>query len=142
MEAYPSKGVDSVFALVVVLISAGEGIRSNVAIFFGGLSFPLYLNHWIGHFVVHAYEKIVIDLSEPVVIGAAYFVSVVIAGVMYWGIDRQIQLRRGRWYSDLLGRRLMIAGYALFAIGVVAGGAMHLYGPHGSPPVSSTANAA
>jgi peptidoglycan/LPS O-acetylase OafA/YrhL len=140
MESNPSFSLASgVFALGIVLLASGEGRRTNIGIFFGGLSFPLYLNHWIGIFVVHAFEKRIFELSEPVVIFTSYLLNVTIAGILYWIIDRNIQLRRHHWYSDALGHRLMIAGYTLFVIGIIIGGVMHLYGPHGTPPVSLSA---
>lgn len=127
------------FAVAVVLALSASGRRSKVAQFFGGVSYPLYLNHWIAAFVVHAFEKLILRSQLPF---AGYVISdylVAVAGttVLYVLIDREIQRRRNDWFTPQRGRRLGITGYCLLAIGLVAGSAVYQYGPHAQAPVKT-----
>ena len=134
MIANPNHPLKGLFALCVVLLTSGEGVRSTVAVLFGGLSFPLYLNHWIGIFAVHLVEKQVMLLPQWLVITSAYLLNVAIAAALYWLIDRRIQQRRQRHYSDGRGRALAATAYALVAIGFVGGWMLNRVGPHGVDP--------
>jgi len=122
------------FALSVVLATAIRGKRSPVALIAGGLSYPLYLNHWIGAFAVNFVTKRWLPLEIPAHIIAVYTVAVLIALGLYWLVDRQVQIKRNRWYNPVLGRHLALLAYSLVGIGLIAGAALHLFGPHAIVP--------
>lgn len=126
--------VGPLFALSVVVATAIPGKRSPVALIAGGLSYPLYLNHWIGEFAVNFVTKRWLPVEKPVHIAAVYTVAVLIALGLYWVVDRQVQVRRNRWYRPALGRRLAILAYLLVGIGLIAGAALHYFGPHAVVP--------
>jgi peptidoglycan/LPS O-acetylase OafA/YrhL len=131
------KWLQYLLATVVIVLLAVRGRRTAVATFFGGLSYPLYLNHWIGPFAVHFVAKRYLAIPTPLAITLEYALNVAVAAVLYWLVDRQIQLKRGAWYSKLLGWNLAAAAYALLAIGIVVGGLMHFYGPHATVPAEA-----
>lgn len=120
-----------VFALAVVLAASRPGPRSSVALIAGGLSYPLYLNHWIGVFAINFIGNRIVHLNYSVFVVAQYILNIAVAFGLYWVIDRQIQLSRHHWYSPRLGRGLAISAYALVATGLVLGPLMHIYGPRG-----------
>ncbi|MCW2395908.1 MULTISPECIES: acyltransferase family protein [unclassified Sphingobium] len=121
-----------VFAVATVLALAKPGDRNPVAFIAGGLSYPLYLNHWIGVFAVHFVSKRFLPLDHGSFVIAQFILNVGLALALYWLVDRQIQLHRNVWYSRRLGMSLGAVAYALVAIGLVAGTLMHLLGPRGA----------
>ena len=122
------------FSVAMVLATAIPGRRSRVGMFLGGLSFPLYLNHWLGLALVHGTAKHAGFADLPALPLVSFLVAVLITVPLYWFVDRWVQKRRNGWYSPRLGRRLGATAYALVLSGLVAGTLMHLYGPHGVVP--------
>lgn len=131
LYVFPGPPLNAGLALLIVLLTSREGIRREAAVVFGGLSYPLYLNHWLGIFAVHFVAKRYVALPEGIVIAASYALNVGVALVLYGLVDRQIQKRRNGWFSPKLGRVLAIAAYTLLCIGLVSGWAMNRYGPLG-----------
>lgn len=123
--------LSGVFAISVVIACARPGARGPWGVAFGGLSFPLYLNHWIGVFAVHAVEKRVMPFSQTTFVVTQYILNIAVAYALYWAMDRNIQRYRDRWYSRAVGTRLAVMAYLLVAIGLVAGTLMTRYGPAG-----------
>lgn len=113
-------------AVAVVLGLARPGRRSHLAQIAGGLSYPLYLNHWIGVFAVNFVTKRGFPVDFLTFVTAQYVLNIGIALALYLAVDRQIQLRRGTWYSDNLGKRLAFTSYALVGTGLIIGGLMQL----------------
>lgn len=109
------------FAISLVLLSAVEGKRSAVGEFLGGISYPLYLNHWIGVFAAHAIFGRFDLRDAPIAKLAAFAGNLAVASILYVLIDQQIQRRRSKFFTPRLGRALAITGYALVAVGVVGG---------------------
>lgn len=124
-------GIAPLFAVAVVVAAARPGARDPLAQVAGGLSYPLYLNHWIGVFAVNFVSKRYVTIGHVEFLTAQYAVNVGIALAMYLTIDRQIQLHRHGWYSEMLGRRLTATSYGLVAIGLVVGSSMQRFGPTG-----------
>ena len=46
-----------IFAVSIVLLAARPGLRQAPGMFFGGISYPMYLNHWMGVFIAHGVAK-------------------------------------------------------------------------------------
>lgn len=115
-------------AVAVVLGLARPGSRSRLAQIAGGLSYPLYLNHWIGVFAVNFVTKRGFPVDFLAFVAAQYVLNIGIALALYLAVDRQIQVRRGSWYSDKLGKRLAFTSYALVGAGLIIGGLMLLAG--------------
>ena len=124
-------------AAAVVIALAIPGRRSPIALIAGGLSYPLYLNHWIGVFAVNFLSKRWFPINETTFIVSQYVLNVLIALAMYWVIDRVIHKRRNAWFSPGMGRSIAYIAYGLVSIGILAGGSMHLFGPHAEVPKTS-----
>lgn len=112
------------FSVATIIAAAKPGPRSQIAQAAGGLSYPLYLNHWIGVFAVNFVSKRYYPVSHDIFVWSEYILNVAIALAFYLAIDRQIQLRRNGWYSAALGWRLGLTAYALVGAGLIAGTAM------------------
>lgn len=110
--------------LCIVLLLAAPGAQSKLGEVLGGLSYPLYLNHWVGTYFIGALFKR-LQLADAVSLrqGVAALFSVLLALLHYWLIDRQIRHRRHLWYSPRAGIVLMSCAYAIFAAGLVFGAA-------------------
>jgi peptidoglycan/LPS O-acetylase OafA/YrhL len=110
----------AIFSTGMVLALATVGPRTRLGMFAGAVSYPLYLNHWIGAFVSHAIGH-KIPLSPLAGIGVAYLFAV-LAGIGAWAVvDRWVMARRRGWYSDKLGRRLALTAYFMVACGIIGG---------------------
>lgn len=109
------------FSLAVVLLLATEGPKSALGAFLGGVSYPLYLNHWTGLFVAHALEKRGFLAAQWLTVAVAVVVSMSHAAGMYWAIDRQVMARRSGWFTPARGWALTAAGFGLVSLGVAGG---------------------
>lgn len=133
---YRSESIDTafitpIFSIAVVVFLAFPGPRSSVAMFLGGLSYPLYLNHWLGLAFINGslkhlgFENLLI---QPLL---AYVASILLTVPLYIFIDRFVMAYREKWFSPSIGKRLAIAAYCLLVIGIIASTLMDKYGPHG-----------
>ncbi|MBT0569183.1 acyltransferase [Curvibacter sp. CHRR-16] len=105
----------------VVLAFSTQGPEHRIGQFLGGMSYPLYLNHWMGAFVANglltpwglreSIAKTVLATAAALVIGALAYVLV----------DRNIARYRNRYYTDNLGMGLLAASFALMSIGLTLG---------------------
>lgn len=110
------------FSTAVVLLCAFPMRRTAVTQWFGGISYPLYLNAWIGIFALHGVMK---HFGIPEV-GWSYEVCFALAAVLgaalfYHSIDRIVMTNRSRYYRKTLGWMLGGIAYALLLIGVTYG---------------------
>ncbi|MBA4306401.1 MAG: acyltransferase [Sphingopyxis sp.] len=117
-----------IFAVAIVIALAKPGRRARLAQTAGGLSYPLYLNHWIGVFAVNFVSKRWLPLDFEMFVLAQYVLNIAVALALYFAVDRQVQLRRGIWYNDELGKRLALTSYALVGSGLILGSALLLAG--------------
>jgi len=124
-----------VFSVAVVVALAFPGKRSKVAIFMGGLSFPLYLNHWLGLALVHGLAKHLGFLEFTFLPLISYITAMAIAVPLYILLDRKIAMYRNEWFTPTLGKSLGITAYVLVVFGIIAGALMYYYGPHGAIPL-------
>jgi peptidoglycan/LPS O-acetylase OafA/YrhL len=109
------------FGLAVVLLLARSGTGSASGAVFGGLSYPLYLNHWIGIYVSNAAVRW-IQIDASLTKHAITFVtSVGFAWLHYLAVDRVIRRQRASWYTERTGRAVMALAYAIFGSGFVYG---------------------
>jgi peptidoglycan/LPS O-acetylase OafA/YrhL len=109
------------FAIGLVLLLAIPGTRSAIGSFLGGVSYPFYLNHWVGAFVSHALMRPLhradSGLAKALAVAAGFVLSV----PLYLAVDRRILRHRNAWYTPRLGWRLAISGFGLVFVGVVGG---------------------
>jgi peptidoglycan/LPS O-acetylase OafA/YrhL len=114
--------------LFIVLLLAVPGKRSAVGAIAGGMSYPLYLNHWVGIFVanflmgrLHAGTGISAWALNAFLQAA---IDIPIAVALYWFIDRRLLIHRAGWYSPRRGAVVTFAAYAIIVVGVAYGFAM------------------
>jgi peptidoglycan/LPS O-acetylase OafA/YrhL len=109
------------FSVALVLLAARPGSRSEVASFWGGVSYPLYLNHWFGRYVGHSLVKH-LHCDTPFANGIANFFVGILVGVGFFRfVDRRVLAVRNGFFTEGRGKRLGLAAYALVAAGFVLG---------------------
>lgn len=112
------------FAIGVVMLFAVEGPRQPIGAFLGGISYPLYLNHWIGVFVGRALLGPVGLRDSALRQLLSAVLDFMIAAGLYWWIERRVLALRGRLFSPRLGLAITLAAYAMVLAGIAYGWAM------------------
>ena len=107
-------------AAAIVLMTSVQGARGAVGRFAGGMSYPLYLYHWIGMFGANFITKR-LGLWLPSIGWTAYFISLVAGSLAYVAVDQNVMRLRGVLFRPNYGKILMISAYSLLAIGIITG---------------------
>jgi peptidoglycan/LPS O-acetylase OafA/YrhL len=109
------------FAIVIVLLAARPGRRAPLGMFVGGVSYPMYLNHWMGAFVAHGLANRV-DFLPHFAEGLLAYSGGLVAGIVaYLLVDKLVMTWRNEYYSPELGRSLGIMAYLMVGCGLVVG---------------------
>ena len=113
-------------AICIVLLLGTPGTKRPLGALVGGLSYPLYLNHWLGVFVAHAALR-PLGLRDS---AASHLLSAVfnigLAAALYLCIERPLLRRRAQWYTPAIGRRATVVAYAMIIAGLALGAAFYL----------------
>jgi peptidoglycan/LPS O-acetylase OafA/YrhL len=107
-----------------VLLLAVPGPKQRLAHFLGGVSYPLYLNHWLGMAVAHSALKHLQVEERAAQAWLGYGLALAMASALYVLVDRRVLSRRDAWYDERLGRRVAWSAYVLTGFGLVAGAAL------------------
>ena len=118
----------AIFAVLVVLALAMPGRRMRLAVFAGAISYPLYLNQWVGGFAANILLRHIADPGRGAALTLTFLISVAVAVASWFIIDRQVMKRRDAWYTPARGRAAMLAAYSLLVIGLVGGGTIRMMG--------------
>lgn len=111
----------AIFAVLFVQGLALPGPRGRVGMFFGAVSYPLYLNHWMGAFLVNGLSKKFPPVPQVVTILIAYVIALIVGIVTWMLIDRWVMQSRNAWYTRRRGVILWGVAYGLVAVGLVGG---------------------
>lgn len=118
----------AIFAVLVVLALAMPGRRMRLAVFAGAISYPLYLNQWVGGFAVSLLLHHMADPGPGPTVLLTFLASLAVAIASWYVIDRQVMARRNDWYTPARGRTAMIVAYSLLIIGLIGGGTIRVMG--------------
>lgn len=120
-DVVPYVLVAPIFAICVIMTLARPGEKLIWGQFWGGVSYPFYLNHWIGVFVANEiFEPF--GLRETMISKlTALALSVLVAIVLYLVVDRTVLTYRNSWFSDRRGKQAAIVAYSLLIIGITGG---------------------
>jgi peptidoglycan/LPS O-acetylase OafA/YrhL len=115
----------------LVLLFAAQGAQHSLGALVGGMSYPLYLNHWIGIFVFHGIFKHLGLMGDPVADFARHALSLGfslgLAAYLYLHFDRRILANRARIYTRRRGQTAIVVAYAMIAIGICLGMVLSFY---------------
>jgi peptidoglycan/LPS O-acetylase OafA/YrhL len=118
LAGYSYPLLSPVLSVAIVLLLAIEGPQGAVGAIVGGMSYPLYLNHWIGGIVSHAIIKRIGLEHDNLDSFIAIPFSIGLATAMYWMIDRRLHTVRARLFTRSRGMAAMIIGYSLIVLGI------------------------
>lgn len=107
-----------IFSVVTVLLLARFGIKTDLGQFVGGMSYPFYLNHWIGVFVAHELLEPFGLREAPVSKILALVLNLIAAAILYFVIDNSIRKYRASWFNNRRGTYAAFAAYSLMAVGL------------------------
>lgn len=108
-------------AVSTVLLLAQAGKPRPLATFLGGISYPMYLNHWIGTFTANAvFAKIGLRGTVYCEIASVIF-ALLIAAILFTCIDRVVKTHRDAYFTLARGRIIAAGGFALLTVGLVGG---------------------
>jgi peptidoglycan/LPS O-acetylase OafA/YrhL len=110
-----------VFSICVVLLCARPGRRGAITRWMGGVSFPLYLNAWIGIFALHAMAKHLGMTTSWYTPYLEFLASLGAGAITYSLIDRPVLRYRSRYFNSTLGFAIGAFGYLLVSAGIVYG---------------------
>jgi len=112
--------------LFIVLLLSVPGPRTRVGALFGGMSYPLYLNHWIGIFAGNFLLARLNHGAGSLAINALVqaMIDIPLAMALYWHIDRRLLSHRANWYTARRGLVVTIIAYAIIAVGLAYGFSM------------------
>lgn len=121
LNIVPYAYVAPFFSVVVVLLLARLGQKNRIGQFVGGMSYPFYLNSWIGVFIAHEFLEPFglreAAISKVLALGA----NLAIAAGLYMLIDVQILNYRSSWFNSRRGLICGSVAYGLMAIGLTGG---------------------
>jgi peptidoglycan/LPS O-acetylase OafA/YrhL len=104
------------FSIAVVMLLARPFPRHPIFTFAGGMSYPLYLNHWLGPLFSHIIVKRIPSLSP----GQGFIstaVALIICSIMYVLIDRPVLANRSSFYSERIAINIRFSAYSLVSVG-------------------------
>ena len=106
-------------AISIVLMLSIPGRQHSFGKIFGGMSYPLYLNHWVG---VFAFNYLMPGMRDSLLRqGLAAIANVGFAILLYWFIDRKLLEVRSDWYTPTRGKWVTICAYLMVMVGLVYG---------------------
>jgi peptidoglycan/LPS O-acetylase OafA/YrhL len=116
-----SKWARAIFSIFFVLAVAIPGNRGKIGLIAGAISYPFYLNHWVGVYFANALNKIIAPLPWPLWLALGFFVSLAFSYVAWYIVDRQVLARRESLYTLERAKILTGIAYGLLALGLVGG---------------------
>ena len=108
-------------AISIVMLLAITGNQTTLGTFVGGMSYPLYMNQWIGGFVVNALYKHFGFQPTAFKHVITILTCLVIAAVFYWLIDKRILALRPKLYTLARGKQITKIAYSSMVIGIAVG---------------------
>jgi peptidoglycan/LPS O-acetylase OafA/YrhL len=108
-----------VFAISVVLLCTVPIRRNPVTRWLGGVSFPFYLNAWIGTFAIHAVAKSLGFTPSAVWLPLGFLAALAGAAATFQLIDEPVMAKRNRYYVPRIGWLLGAVGYLLLTAGIL-----------------------
>ncbi len=109
------------FSISLILLIAIPGNPSAIGKFLGGISYPLYLNHWIGVFAANIlFEPFGLRGSTSSIL-VAIIIAYIIASILYQFIDKPCLTMRERMFTSQRGKTMIYIAYGSIITGLIFG---------------------
>lgn len=109
------------FSVALILLLAIEGKVGTIGQFLGGISYPLYLNHWIGVFSAHVLFSPFGLRDSLFSMVVAVLLNYILASFLYTFIDKPFLANRDSLYSIQRGNLIIFIAYGTVALGITIG---------------------
>ena len=108
-------------AIAIVLLLAIRGPKHPFGTLAGGLSYPLYLNHWIGGFTATVL-LIPLGLRQSLVHPVlSVLLAIGFAAALFWWMERPLLARRSQFHTPLRAKVTTAIAYTMILVGVAVG---------------------
>jgi peptidoglycan/LPS O-acetylase OafA/YrhL len=107
------------FAISLVLLLTIKGKKHKLGVFLGGISYPLYLNHWIGVFLFNALLDPLGLRDSPLRQFLASIFSIILAALLYQFIEKVCMKHRNRFFSQQRGKLVTLIAYSSMLCGLI-----------------------
>jgi peptidoglycan/LPS O-acetylase OafA/YrhL len=112
-------------AISTVLLLAVKGKKSKVGVFLGGMSYPLYLNHWIGVFFFNLVLEPFDLRNTPLRQFLSVLMNLGIAAFLFYYIERICLSYRHKLFNETRGKIITIIAYMFVILGISIGYILH-----------------
>jgi len=109
------------FSISLILLLAIRGQKNKFGEFLGGISYPLYLNHWLGVFAANSISGFIGFRGTIYSILLAVIIGYVLSAIMYLLIDKQCLKHRSKFYTHTRGIWITFSAYLMIVIGLSFG---------------------
>jgi peptidoglycan/LPS O-acetylase OafA/YrhL len=108
-----------IISVLLVALLSYEGKANAAGQFLGGLSYPFYLNHWIGLVLVKSIASAT-GLPRNAALVFALVFALLLSAAHYVLIDKTIHRFRSGWFTHRRGMVCAAAGFTLVCLGIAA----------------------
>lgn len=108
-------------AISIILLLSQRGEQNKIGAIFGGMSYQLYLNHWIGLFIAHALLKPYGLRDSAYSYMMSISLNIIIAVALYWFIDKRLLAMRGELFTIKRGLITTTIAYSMVIVGCLVG---------------------
>ena len=108
-------------AISSILLLSHKGTQNKIGAIFGGMSYQLYLNHWIGLFIAHALLKPYGLRDSAYSYVMSILLNIMIAVGLYWFIDKRLLAMRGELFTKKRGLITTTIAYSMVIVGCLVG---------------------
>lgn len=108
-----------IFSISLILFLATPGRSTRIGQLLGGMSYPLYLNHWIGVYAINYIFPNMRNTTASAIMSS--ILSIFLAMCMYVFIDRKLLANRDSWHSPAREKATTLTAYFLLFIGISYG---------------------
>lgn len=109
------------FSASIIMLLRIPGKSHKIGLFLGGISYSLYLNHWLGEFIANYIVKHTFINSTSIRNLISFLSAYIIASLIYIIIEKYCIKMRPLWYTPTYGKYSIIAAYGTVILGLFIG---------------------
>ncbi|WP_151669203.1 acyltransferase family protein [Nitrincola schmidtii] len=116
-----------IFSAALIMLLKIPGQHHKAGVFLGGISYSLYLNHWMGEFLANFSMKIGLTNNITIRYLISFISAYIIASIIYLTVEKYCIRMRPVWYNVAYGKLAVFFAYSTVAIGILVGTYFNIY---------------